>query len=280
MKKQLLLLPSAVLSALCWLVPDGLAQQPSPSPAASPTVEDRVQKLEGDIGQILQILKGQGPAASGAAQSGVASAPANPPAPAAPSAPASAPVTLKPGAILELWLLRGDFSGDAPTGRSIGGILDQGDYFNLLNFTAEKSLATYQSNRIALKWSGLFRAKESGVYVFTLEWSCPAIDRGDSENPCFWVGDLSIDGQTLIKEAPQISRNHYNWYSLAYSASSEVQLEGKGIYPLTILTFLSSSSNLPTTDWNYDKMKLTLKVRGPSDMTPRVITSDDLFHKK
>lgn len=279
MKPNIITVSVLTLSTnLLQLSPAG-AQQPTP--AASPTLEDRVEKLEGNIAAILDILKKQ----QGAATSPAASAPAPssgavttaPPSPTsqpqtAPSAPAQKPISLKPGAILEVWTLKGDFSGDAPTGRSVGGLLDMGDYFNLLNFTEEPSLASLSSNRLALKWSGLFRAKESGVYVFSLEWS---IQRGINRHNVYWAAELAIDEQSLIKESPELSP--YN--PLAYSASSEVQLEAGGIYPLTLLTFIAARDAVSTTNWDYSKMKLTLKVRGPSDMTPKTITASDLFHK-
>jgi len=257
------------------------AQQPTPDPAAPP-LDKRVEKLEGDIGQILQILKSQqtqpaAPSQAPASPSASTQSPSTPLAQQAAKAPAAQTASLKPGAILELWLLKPDFSGDAPTGRSIGGLIDQGDYFTLTNFTDEPSLANQQTNRIALRWSGFYKAKEAGPHVFTVEWSKPeeSVVRGGES--AFWTAELSIDQQSILKGAPGLGYASRN--PISFSDSAEVQLD-PGFYPLTLLTFVASSQPLPVTGWNYGKMKLTLKVRGPSDMTPRTITSKDLFHKE
>jgi hypothetical protein len=248
------------------------AQQTTPDPAAPP-LDKRVEKLEGDIGQILQILKSQQTQSTTPAKS--ATPPSTVPSPS--NSPAQA-ASLKPGAILELWILKPDFSGDAPAGRSIGGMIDQGDYFTLTNFTEEPSLANQQSNRIALRWSGFFKAKEAGPHVFTVEWSKPKGNMINSDITAFWTADLSIDQQSLLKGAPQVFRP-YRDNDVAFSDSAEVQLD-PGFYPLSLFTFMSSSGRLPTEGWSYAKMKLNIKVRGPSDMTPRTITSKDLFHKE
>ncbi len=275
---------ASIFAVFTWPILTATAQQstPSPTPGVPPSIEDRVGNLENNVGQILDILKKQQAAPVAPSAQSPSTAPQSPPVGGQPGSTPPAPkieTVLRPGAILEVWTLKSDFSGDAPTGRSVGGMLDQGDYFSLLNFTEEHSLASLQTNRIALRWGGLFRAKETGVYVFTLEW---ASARGVSPvgETSFWTANLSIDSQTLIKESPQIiERGSRTRLELTFSSSAEVQLEAGGIYPLTLLTFIAAQTELPTTNWNYDKMKLTLKVRGPSDMTPRTITSKDLFHK-
>ena len=259
------------------------AQQPTTPAPAAPPLDKRVDKLEGDISQILQILKSQqtqpaAPSQSAAAPVAATQSPSTNPAQPAAKAPAAQTASLKPGAILELWLLKPDFSGDAPAGRSIGGLIDQGDYFTLTNFTEEPSLVNQQTNRIALRWSGFYKAKEAGPHVFTVEWSKPEgeyVVRSDGEK--FWTADLSIDQQSVLKGAPLLVFS--GRASMSFSDSAELQLE-PGFYPLTLLTFVAAKDSLPVTGWNYGKMKLTLKVRGPSDMTARTITSKDLFHKE
>ena len=274
--------------------PPQVSTQPSQG-----AVEKRVEKLESDIGQILQILKTQ-------QQSPAAPATANPPSQASSTDPASpdaaattsgqsaaatpAPqaakaqqtANLKPGAILELWVLKPDFTGDAPLGRSIGALVDEGEYFRMANFLEEPSLSGQQSNRVAVKWNGLFKAKETGAHVFTLELSKPT-DANDNKGSLLygsfdsvsWVVDFSISDQSIIKHITEKSSANRE---IQASESAEVNME-PGYFPLSIMTFFNVERG-EVMKWNYAKPKITLKVRGPSDMKPRIVTSSDLFHKE
>ncbi len=280
-RRVLRALSTAIVTAVALPVA-AIAQQPNPPAGASKpdALENRVEKLEGDIGQILQILKAQ--QASGApASNGQKAAPGN----AATSAPASSPVsagapsqqpaaTLKPGAILEVWPLKPDFAETTPPGRSSGGFIDKGNYFNFDNFTAEKSFEPMRTNHVALRWSGFFRAKEAGNYVFTVEFSKaerPLIESMSSVDPLTWVTTLSIDQQPFVTETLRVN----NHGAFSHSASSELNLE-PGYYPLSLLTLFHSRY----VKWDYKGVNVTVKVRGPSDMLPVALNPSNFLHKE
>ncbi|MEO8353214.1 MAG: PA14 domain-containing protein [Chthoniobacteraceae bacterium] len=251
----------------------GVLEAQSPTPAAddskSGRLEDRVEKLEGNIGEILQLLKAKQPPASTQPQATPSAAAASNASPvpsvaAAAAQPASA--ALKPGAILEVWPLKVDFEEPLPQGRSSGGFIDKGNYFQFDNFAADKSFASMKTNHVALRWSGFFRAKEAGSYVFTVELQAPAW----YSHKTTWLVTLLIDQQPLVVQRRELA-NVPN----SFSDSAETILE-PGYYPLSLVSLFQAAEE----KWNYKGVSMSVKARGPSDMIPEPLTPANFLHKE
>jgi hypothetical protein len=278
MRKKIIVLTGLLLAGCVLNVS---AQNPAASPAPTPDLEERMNKVEGSIDQMLQILQTM-QQSQGANAAPAATTNTNPP-PAAAAAPAtpqqqSAPAQLKtqPGAILEVWTLPPGFQGDAPTGRSIGAFIDKGPYFEMANFASQKEFEGMRSNHVALKWSGIFNAKEAGVYVFSIEMnkngtSWIAQNGYNDSGP--WVAELSLSDQAVFRESPAI--DHYR--NLVHSSSGEVELQ-PGLYGLSLLTFVKPQRPV-IGSWDYSTLKLAVKVRGPSDNLPVPLSAEIFMHK-
>ncbi len=279
-RRVLRALSTAIVTAVALPIA-ATAQQPNaPAGASKPdALENRVEKLEGDIGQILQILKAQQAGAAAPASNAQTVAPGNTPTSAPASSPVSAgrpldqpPATLKPGAILEVWPLKPDFAETTPPGRSSGGFIDKGNYFQLENFVAEKSFESMRTNHVALRWSGFFRAKEPGNYVFTVELQKSEYLMNEwADKDVQWVTTLSIDQEPVVAHSFKFSPNK----PVSYSMSAEANLE-PGYYPLALVTLFHGSYKT----WNYKGVAITVKVRGPSDMLPVALSPSNFLHKE
>ena len=274
-KQQLL---AVVLSAAALISALPLAAQtPAPVDERVNTLEKKVNSLDGKMDQVLQLLQKQAspPAAQPSAQPAAGN---QQPAP-APSQPTAAPTaetqtTMKSGPILEAWALKPDFTGEAPQGRSAGALIDKGELFALSNFTAEPSLASMAKNRVALKWSGFFVAKEAGEYSFVLEFVRGTGNLEGGYN-IQWNASLDFNKTPLQNESVKFFYAA-DPFSKSFMAEQPVSLE-PGLYPFSLSTILSHSQD---SNWNYSPLKLLVKVRGPSDLTPRALTSKDLLHKE
>ncbi len=128
-----------------------------------------------------------------------------------------------------------------------------------------------KTNHVALRWSGFFRAKEAGSYVFTVELqSTRGYDFGHASDKK-WLVTLLIDQQPLVAQQRMLETYNPN----SFSDSAETILE-PGYYPLSLVSLFQA----PEEKWNYKGVSMSVKVRGPSDMIPEPLTPANFLHKE
>ena len=238
----------------------------SDSPASTPSMEDRVGKLESNIGQILDLLKKQqaqpAPSQNSSAASTAAPAPANVQNQTAPQQPTP---KLRKGPILEVWNLKNDTGDTFPTGRSIGGIPDLGDSFALGNVKRIPAFSALASSTLAFQWSGKYNIKEKGTYVFLVQGTrAPKPICNGYNDRGYWYIGLDIENDNVISEkSPEMSLGQDN--PITFPLSTQIDLQ-PGIYTIKLKTFIISKTGNPV--WNYEPLSISLKSRGPSDNIP------------
>lgn len=260
-----------VLGAAVFLAPAALVF----AQVAENNLEDRVSKLEGNIEQILKLLQQNQKEAASTASSAAASASANSNTPASQTAP---PVKTAPGAIVEVWLLSQDFKGSAPEGSPVGKFVDEGPFFEFASFTKQKELQAYSKNRVALRWSGLFKVKEGGVHVFTLDMAKKQTGIEGAWNSHaysgIWTVALSLNGEAMVAQSPEVKKHG----DFTHTAQFEADLQ-PGLYEFSLLTFITLPIEPAAKTWHNDWFYLKANVREPSSNALRPLTSADLLHK-
>lgn len=242
------------------------AQSTVPNPTSTPTVEDRVGKLENNVGEILDLLKKQ--QAQQAASSGTSTPTAAPASNTQNHTPIQQPAQkLKKGPILELWTLKNDTGDTFPTGRSLGGVPDLGDSFSLGNINKIAEFKSLSTTQLAFQWSGKVNIKEKGTYVFLAQGNKTAKPITSDDHEYIrgnWYIGLDIENDNVISEkSPEI--RCYDNLPMTFPLSAQVDLQ-PGVYTIKLKTFIISKSENPV--WNYEPLSISLKMRGPSDNIP------------
>jgi hypothetical protein len=241
------------------------------------TVEDRVNSLEQKMDRILNLLesKASPPAAETPATTSAPTASPDQPTlqPVTPAAPEPARETLKEGTILEVWLLDDSFQGTTPPPtRSTGTLIDLAEPFATNNFLAESALDSIKHQRLAMRWSGFIVIREPGEYNFSIE---AIAEKHIASYHTRSTALINILFQISGEEKVVFSQEFRDGFRLTYTEKQPSILE-KGIYPFSF-SFVPSS--IDGNYWNYDVLKFQIKVRGPSDLTPRTMTIKDFVHK-
>lgn len=242
--------------------------QSSTSSPSSPAMEDRVSKLETNIGLILDLLKKQqsqqnqaaSPNSSAATAVGAANSSQN-------QAPVQQPTQkLKKGPILEIWTINKDSGDTFPTDRSVGASPDLGESFALSNVNKITEFSSLATTPLAFQWSGKINVKEKGTYVFLVQgnkspgWAC------SGSIPYFWYIGLDIENENIISEKTRI-----DYDPTTFPLSTQINLQ-PGMYTLKLKTFFPPRSNSDSpVSWNYKLINITVKMRGPSDNVPVAI---------
>lgn len=277
MKKMRLLTIAATATLILANEHDIVAQTNatnSPNPASTPSMEDRVGKLEGNINQILTILKnqqGQGANSSGSSQSSQQTPSQSP---ATTSLPA---VKYVPGAVLDVWPLRPGYDGDFPTSRSVASVVDSGPAFGLSNYLKLDVFNSLYPNPLAFQWTGYISLKEKGTYSFLVEGhkaegkSVSEDNYGNGSGG--WFIELDISDNIVISETSP--RMNLGGKAMNFPITAQIDLT-PGIYMLKLKTYITKSQG--AINWDYTPLFIMTKMRTPSDSIPIPFTRSNVFH--
>jgi hypothetical protein len=271
-----------------------LAQTPTPAPIENrvDALENKVDKMDSNISQILDLLKNKPPPASTGQQASNSSASATSATPA--SAPKGSPVTqiakantqslkLQPGALLDVWLLEPD--NDAiPTTPSMGTVLDEKAYFSLARYLDEPTLKGSEGQPLGFLWSGFLKIKEKGQHVFVIEL---VHGKGRSAANKFLYPDtinlaaeLQIEGETVVSGKDSFLDRENQAASKPFSAIAELE---PGLYKMQLWV---TATAIPDHKGDnpgliiHKNLSVALKLRAPSARTAMPLTSADIFHKE
>lgn len=248
-------------------------------------LESKVEEINNNMSQILALLQAQQQKPE-AAQPEPTPAVTEPPAAASPAA-----TKMVPGVALEVWGLPKDYNADFLPGRAMGGFVDDGPSFHLSNFWTDPDYAQLKNSPVGLKWSGFFKAEKQGVYTFAIVMEKAQHDEGIISYD-MWHTKLLISENPIISQSNRIpgglkwgSADQYLIQQKAWTASGSESVElAPGYYPIELMTHFTYEGDAhvgPTANFNdYKPFKITLRVRGPSDLKPTVLSGSTLFLKE
>ncbi len=254
----------------------------------APAPENRVEKLEkrmddldGKLDAILKAVSGNQPTApTSPTPEPPASATTDPK-----SVPAAAPskIQLDPGPLMDFWVLKDDAPLDVvPEEYSLGTVVDDKSLFLGKRFRDFPEFAPHWNSRIGTLWSGILNIKEDGKYTISADLTLNVTEKNIdlSHRKYDIVAWVDVEGTKVL----QISEagDEYNairGVKRVLSKSHPLDLSA-GSYKVKIwLASMGQGTYQGAEAHRLEDMELTLKLRGPSDLKPDVLTKNLLLHR-
>ena len=183
--------------------------------------------------------------------------------------------TKKLGAVLDVWLFDGK-SFEIPSTPSDYTLIDRSKPFRLARFLDEPDLQSYKGKAVGLLWQGRIHIDTAGRHVVILDYRVGDVDAlgnwGVAGPPRF--SSFSIKNEVVfsgdLNKAEEWRRN------TAHPLTAIVDLE-PGDYDFKF--WITPKSLLQSyLHYDYSTLTMTLKLKGPGDLTPIEVGADRLFH--
>lgn len=228
------------------------------------TVEDRVATLEEQLSRLLNqgVPDGRSPTAASEGMRNEA---------------------LTPGAVLQFYLMP---SADpavlaVPPALATATMIDEGPLFRFDAFTKEPDMAVYAGRPIGLRWTGFWEVLESSTHLLDLVVETRQHRASSASASGAWTdyprcrSYLKVEDQEIVRLSLGDGRA-----STPFSGRLTV-LDGVFPEPRTVDLehgyhrfefWLACSSLRP------DTITATLRMKGRADVTPRTVSSENLFY--
>lgn len=250
-----------------------------------PTVEARVERLEkrmegfdDKLDTILKAVSAKEPATT------VPSAVTEGPKTETTQPSSASTVKLEPGPLLDFWVLKNDAPLDlVPEEYSLGTVVDEKALFVGKRFRDFAEFTPYWNSPTGMLWSGILTIQEGGKYTLSADLTLNTTkkDLPNDGRPTYSVSSwVDFEGTKVVQLSEQgRAVDVLDQQSRVVSQSHPLELL-PGQYKVRVwLASIGQGTDQQAGLVRLEDADLTVKLRGPSDQKPVVLTKELLRHR-